>query len=449
MVASFRLLEQLYADDGARRIWSEEATIAAWLRVEGELALAQAAEGVIAPSDAEEIASACRGGIADPAALWDDARNVGYPILGLVRAVVAVLPEGPDGRVHYGATTQDIMDTGLALQLQESAAHLVGVTTEIGELLSDLVAEHEGTLMAARTHGQQAVPTTFGAKLAVYLVQFADVRRRFLRSARAAARVSLFGAGGTNAAMGPRSAAVRRRLAAALGLADAEVPWHVGRDRLVDLAQACGVAAAVCVRFAREFVDLSRSEIGEVAERTGHHRGASSTMPQKANPITAESITGFGIVAQSECAGLVRTIEAQNERSTGEWQAEWVLLPSLIEHTSSALALVRDLVGSLSVDRAAMSRNLEVDGGLLMSEAAMMRLASSLGRERAHDLVYEAARRTRADGITFGDALDTALAVEGIAHGAVSVRPGDYLGETRAVCRSAIAHWQHGTKGES
>jgi 3-carboxy-cis,cis-muconate cycloisomerase len=449
MVESFRLLEKLYADDGARRIWSEEATVDAWLRVEGELALAQAAEGVITIAEAEAIADVCRRGLADRSRLWADARNVGYPILGLVRAISAELPPGPDGRVHYGATTQDIMDTALALQAGSSTRYLAGLVTEIGDLLAGMVAEHAGTIMAARTHGQQAVPTTFGAKLAVYLHQLADARERLLRTGGAAARVSLFGAGGTNAAMGPQGAAVRRRLAEALGLDGADVPWHVGRDRLVDVAHACGVAAAVCVRLAREVVELSRSEVGEVAERAGHHRGASSTMPQKANPITAESIIGFGVAAEAECGGLLRTIEAQHERSAGEWQAEWLLLPQLVEHTASALALVRELVETMTVDRAAMSRNLDVDGGLLMSEAAMMQLAPELGRERAHDAVYAAAQRIRETGSSFGAALAAVLERSDDPGMTASVRPADYLGEARSVCRAAIDHWLDSRKEES
>lgn len=447
MAESFRLLEKLYADDGARGIWSEEATVDAWLRVEGELALAQAAVGIITDADAQAIADVCRRGLPDQRALWEDARNVGYPILGLVRAIAAELPPGPDGRVHYGATTQDIMDTALALQVGASIRHLAGIITQIGDLLAVRVTEHADTVMAARTHGQQAVPTTFGAKLAVYLNQFADARERLVLSGQAAARVSLFGAGGTNAAMGPRGAAVRLRLADALDLEHTAVPWHVGRDRLVDVAHACGTAAAVCVRLAREVVDLSRSEIGEVAERAGHHRGASSTMPQKVNPITAESIVGFGITAQAESAGLTRTIEAQHERSAGEWQAEWVLLPQLVEHTASALVLVRELVATMTVDRDAMVRNLGVDGGLLMSEAAMMQLAPTLGRERAHDTVYAAAQRTRETGSTFGAALTAVLEHDrGVT---ASVRPDEYLGEAGTVCRAAVDNWMASRKEDA
>ena len=439
MAESFRLLEKLYADEEARGIWSEDATVEAWLRVEGELALAQAAEGIITDADAAAIAGVCRQGLPDRIRLWNDARNVGYPILGLVRGIAAQLPPGPAGRVHYGATTQDIMDTTLALQCAASARHLTRLITGIGDLLAVRIAEHADTVMAGRTHGQQAVPTTFGAKLAVYLHQFTDARERMERAGRAVARVSIFGAGGTNAAMGRRGAAVRRRLADALGLEHTDVPWHVGRDRLVDLAHACGIAAAVSVRFAREVVALSRSEIGEVAERAGHHRGASSTMPQKVNPITAESVIGLGIAAEVESAGLLRTIEAQHERSAGEWQAEWVLLPQVVEHTASALALIRELVETLTVDIDAMSRNLDVDGGLLMSEAAMMQLAPALGRERAHDTVYAAAQRTRETGSSFAAALTAVLErTDGVT---ATVRPDEYLGEASAICRAAVDRW--------
>ena len=153
----------------------------------------------------------CRQGLPDRIRLWNDARNVGYPILGLVRGIAAQLPPGPAGRVHYGATTQDIMDTTLALQCAASARHLTRLITGIGDLLAVRIAEHADTVMAGRTHGQQAVPTTFGAKLAVYLHQFTDARERMERAGRAVARVSIFGAGGTNAAMG-RPKALRSRM---------------------------------------------------------------------------------------------------------------------------------------------------------------------------------------------------------------------------------------------
>jgi 3-carboxy-cis,cis-muconate cycloisomerase len=446
MSGPFRLLEQLYADPVSRAIWSADGTLQAWLRTEAALARAQARAGLLNKADAEAIAAACDPAGIEAEQVWEAARNVGYPILGLVRAVADRLPEGPDGRVHYGATTQDIMDTGLALQLVASCDHLASLVAAAGDAVAVHVSRHEATVMAARTHAQQAVPTTFGAKLATYLSQLTDCLARLCAARELVAVVSLHGAGGTNAAMAPHGGQVRRLLASELGLQDPEVPWHVTRHRVVDFALACSVTAAVCVRFAREVVDLARNEIGEVQERAGHHRGASSTMPQKANPITAEAIIGFGIAAEAEGAGLIRTIEAGHERSAGEWQAEWVLLPQVVEHTASALALLRDLVSTLGVDAQAMRRNLEVDGGLLMSEAVMFRLAPEVGRERAHDVVYEAAHGSRRSGRPFLAELTAALDREGRTDVLDEpVTPESYLGEARQICRAATTRWAEAT----
>jgi 3-carboxy-cis,cis-muconate cycloisomerase len=378
----------------------------------------------------------------DSEALWEAGRVVGYPILGLVRQVAAVLPPGPDGRVHFGATTQDIMDTALSLQLAAACDRLGELAADVADALAVLVRDHRGTVMAARTHGQQAVPTTFGAKVAVYLDQFTDRVERLRACRRDVAVVSLFGAGGTNAAMGPQGRAVRAGLAQGLGLATTDVPWHAARQRVVDFGLLCSTLAAICVRLAREVVDLSRNEIAEVGERGGHLRGASSTMPQKTNPVSSESVVGFGLAAQVEGAGLLRALESEHERSSGEWQLEWLLVPQVAEHTAAALALTGDLVRTLVVRPERMARNLEVDGALLMSEALMMRLAPGLGRERAHDLVYRAAVEARSDGADLTGAARRLLAAEGLEGLADAVvTPADYLGETDRVCDAALTRW--------
>jgi 3-carboxy-cis,cis-muconate cycloisomerase len=438
----FDLLDVLYGDAPAKAIWSAESTVSRWLEVEAGLARAQARSGLIQQSDAAAISSACRLESIDMGALWDSARTVGYPILGLVRQIAALLPEGPDGRVHYGATTQDIMDSGLALQLTSSCDHLIALTISLGDALAEVASNHRSTTMAARTHGQQAVPTTFGAKMAVYLTQAATILRRQRMVRDQVAVVSLHGAGGTNAAMGPNSSVVRAELAKELALADSLVPWHGDRTRIAEFGAACAMAAAVCARLAREVVDLSRIEIAEVLESGGHHRGASSTMPQKANPIFAESIMGFSIAAQAEGAALTRVIESEHERSSGEWQAEWVLLPQVVAHTAAALSLSGQLVATMHVDSAAMLRNMQLDGGLLMSEAVMIRAAMTLGRERAHDLVYDAVIESRANG---GDLQDVLAANLSTLHLdpklARPIDPQDYTGEAESQCGAAVNAW--------
>ncbi|MFG6198974.1 adenylosuccinate lyase family protein [Nonomuraea sp. JJY05] len=442
MRQTFKLLPELFGDGAMAEIFSAERTVLAWLRTEAALARAQAEEGVISEADARAIEAACVPANIDLQRLWAEAVNVGYPILPLVRMIAAALPEGPNGRVHYGATTQDIMDTGLALQMGEALDHLRALLGSFGGALARLVAGHAGTVIAARTHAQQAVPTTFGAKMAVLLAEVARQRDRVGDAARAVRVVSLFGAGGTSAAMGERSSRVRERVAGALALATTEVPWHVARDGVAEFGVTCASLAATAARFAREVVDLSRTEVGEVREAGGHHRGASSTMPQKANPIGCEAVIGMSGTAGALSSGLFRAMEAGHERAAGEWQVEWYVVPLLAELAAGALATAAEVAAGLRVYPEAMRANLDAEGGLIMAEAYMMRLAPALGRERAHDLVYKAAYEARERGRALADALRDVAGPDDLASlGALPIPPESYIGDAEAICAAALDAW--------
>jgi 3-carboxy-cis,cis-muconate cycloisomerase len=444
----FSLLTELAGDPVQAEIFDARSSIEGWLAAERALARAQADLGVITDADATAIAGAARLATIDTEALWTSARNVGYPILGLVRQIAAALPPGPDGRVHYGATTQDIMDTGLALQLSRSITALDEGLARLGDALSARVHEHRATVMAARTHAQQAVPTTFGATLATLLAQLTRHRSRLAQAHPRVAVVSLFGAGGTAAALGPRSAQLRSAMAALLGLHDTAVSWHVERDGVAEFGWLCATVTAACARLARNVVDLSRTEVGEVFEPYASHRGASSTMPQKVNPITSEIVIGLSGTAGALTSSLLRMQEAGHERAAGEWQIEWEVIPRLAALAGAALSGATTLAEGLRVDPARMRANMALDGGLIMAEAQMIQLAATTGREQAHDLVHEAAVRARAGGRSLQDAL-TAVAAE---HGAAAALPDplvsadDYLGEAGQVCTAAIEGWR-GSRG--
>jgi 3-carboxy-cis,cis-muconate cycloisomerase len=352
------------------------------------------------------------------------------------------LPEDQAAFVHYGATTQDIMDSGLVLQVVDALRRIDQQVQEVGDGLARLVDAHRDTAMAARTHVMQAVPTTFGAKLAVFLDAFARQRDRLRTATEGVRVVSLFGAGGTSAALGRHAVAVREALADELDLADCGVPWHVSRDRLLEAGQAAAAIAATCTRLGREVTDLSRLEIGEVAEADGMYRGASSTMPQKANPISSELAVGFGTWATTVSAGLHRAMEAGHERSAGEWQLEWAAMPATLVATAGALAASRDIVSGLRVFPDRMSANLETDGGRLMAEAYMMALAPHLGRGPAHDLVYAAVRHSRENDVPLRHAVRDVVTPE-VWRDVEPVLPwpDGYLGNASAICGQALALW--------
>jgi 3-carboxy-cis,cis-muconate cycloisomerase len=438
----FEMLVGLYGDEPTGRLLSAEATIDSWLRVEAALATAQGELGVLAKEDSAAIVAAATLANIDAELLWEQARNVGYPILSLVRQIDEALPAARRGHVHYGATTQDIMDSGLAVQLDAAARRLGELLGDFGDALAELAERHVDTLIAGRTHALHAVPTTFGAKIAGYLGELARHRDRLDAARSRVAVVSLFGAGGTSAAYGERAAALRARVAELLGLAGADVPWHVARDNIAEFGLVCALLTASCARFAREVVDLSRTEIAEVAEVAGHHRGASSTMPQKINPIGSEAIIGLSATTGALSSALFRIMEAGHERAAGEWQAEWQVLPQLISLSAAALSTAAATALGLQVFPEAMRANLDLDGGLIMAEAYMMRLAPHLGRERAHDVVYRAVQDCRRIGEPLHATLARALPEHLAAGVDTDLAPEDYVGHPHDTVRAALALWR-------
>lgn len=438
--AVFSMLHRAFGDAEMEDIFSESATVEGWLRAEAALARAQANVGELAPERAEAIAAVCRPESVDLAALWAETANVGYPILPLVRQLTERLPEAERGSLHYGATTQDIMDTGLSLQLVQALERLQALTAELGDALAVLVEVHAETVMAGRTHGQQAVPTTFGAKLATYLRQCLRLRADLAALPAACCLVSLHGAAGTSAGLGPRAHEIRADMARQLGLDVPAGPWHVTRDGLARFAATCAGAAAVCARLAREIIDLSRTEIGEVSESAGHHRGASSTMPQKANPIDSEAILGLAASAVAAAGTMYRAMEAGHERSAGEWQVEWHALPQVAAASASCLAIAARVIRGLTVDPERMAANLDLEQGRTLAEAYMFQLAPELGRERAHDVVYEAALASKVGRIELHQSLEeVAAGAARIAH----ISPADYTGLARDEALGAVAAWRH------
>ncbi|HUZ39454.1 MAG TPA: adenylosuccinate lyase family protein [Streptosporangiaceae bacterium] len=418
-----------------------DGTFAAWIAVELALAESQAELGLLDDAVIEEIRQLRDQRPADLEKFRQSAMNVGYPIVGLVELLNEDLPPSARGYLHLGATTQDIMDSAAALQVRDAGRILCEQLTGYGDLLADLTQRHAATPMAGRTHAHHAVPTTFGLKCAVYLGEATRNLERMRAAIDRAAIVSLFGAAGTSAALGPHAAELRVCVAARLGLGTADLPWHVSRDRFAEVAFSCALTCASLARLAREVIDLSRTEIGEVSESDGWHRGASSTMPQKRNPVSCEAVLGMALAAQGSAALMMRAMEAGHERAAGEWQLEWKALPETLRGTSSALVLAIGLLHGLAVHPDTMLRNLSLDHGLVMAEAYMLGLARTVGREAAHDLLYRAARVAREEDVALPEAL---LQIEPAAASTFPQWPVEvtsYLGEARPACQAAVAAW--------
>jgi 3-carboxy-cis,cis-muconate cycloisomerase len=439
----FSPLVDVFGDETVIRLFSEESLVTAWLEVERALADAQAELGVIPAEAAREIAAAAVPEHVDLASLREQTLVVGYPILPLLDQIVEQSPTA--GRyLHRGATTQDVMDTGLALVGGRALEHIESNVRRLGDTLATLAEEHRLTVMPGRTHAQPAVPITFGGKIAVWLSELARHVER-LRSARARlAIVQLFGAAGTAAALGPRSRDVRHAVAERLGLGVVDVPWHTARDGVAEAGFALAALAGLCARLAREVVELSRPEIGELREEGGHQRGASSTMPQKANPIGSEAVIGMSVLAAHHAGALLAALQGTHERSAGEWQVEWDAVPAVFAAAGGAVAGAARVVEGLRVFPERMRANLELDGGTIMAEAAMMAVGEVLGRAEAHAAVYEASALARSENVSLAEAMRTTLAHDVLA--ALPpldevLAPDAYLGETDAIVTAACESW--------
>ena len=438
-----------FGDAAMAEVLSLDARMRAYIEVEVALAGAQADLGVIPANAADAIALAGRELSIDTARLGAGTRLVGYPILPLLDQLRESGGSDVAAYAHWGATTQDIMDSGLALQMRRGLDRIEALLIELGDGLARLAEGEQATVIAGRTHAQPAVPTTFGAKVAVWLSECARHLGRVRRARTAAATISLFGAGGTSAALGPRSRETRHAVAERLGLAATDVPFHVARDGLVDVGIALAGLAAIGGRIGREVIELSRPEIGEVSEASGHHRGASSTMPQKANPISSEILVAFQALAATQLPALLATTQGTHERSAGEWQIEWDVVPLLFGYGAASVATAARLIDGLQLDRDRMAANLTLGGGTIMAEAAMIALAPIVGRARAHDIVYAACRDVGTTHPTLEAALRAALdedVVDRLPLAAV-LDPRRYLGEAEAVVDAAIDAWRTAVAG--
>lgn len=440
--SSFNLLNWTFSDGEIDEVFSFASTFRRWVDIEIALANAQATLGLLDPQVAKSIGALKSMDLNDAEEFRTAAVNVGYPIIELVAVMTAALPEPHRGSIHLGATTQDIMDSALSLQIMEVGAILTRRLVSLGDVLASLVARHAGTVMAGRTHAQNAVPTTFGAKCAVYLSEFTRHLERIDHAASEASCLSLFGACGTSSAFAGDVNVLRHRVAEDLGLRKVDIPWHASRDRLSNLALTCAMACASLARLAREVVDLSRTEIAELSESEAWHRGASSTMPQKRNPITSEGVLGLALDGIGNASMMLRAAEVGHERAAGEWQLEWKVLPEALRSTATALLYAEQLLSNLTVHVDAMTSNLEEDHGLILSEAYMVVLAKSLGRERAHHLVYTAAMTSRKEKIPLHDSL---LKLD------INIRdhfeswplvPSDSIGNALWICDRARVEWE-------
>src|SRR5262245_39482187 len=398
------VLGDLYGSEELRRTFDSRALLQAWLDVERALAQAEADVGVVPEAAAARIAAEADAELYDVGVLRAGIAETQHPLVPLIRELAERCGEH-GGYVHWGATTQDVIDTGLVLQIR---AALGPIRRDLGRAVvaaAALARAYDQAPMAGRTHGQHAVPITFGLKAATWTDQLSHCAARLRAAEDVALTAQLGGAAGTLAALGEHGAAVRAAFCRRLDLAEADVPWHANRDRLRDLGHALNEIAAAGERIATEIVLLQSTEVGEVSEPSGDGHVGSSTMPQKRNPMTSEYIVATARLIRGATGVLVDSAAHAHERDMGAWATEWMAVPQALILTGGLLAKLAAVLEGLEVDPERMLENLELTGGRVMAEAAMMALAATIGHERAHGHVAAAARRAGEEGTEFAAAL--------------------------------------------
>ena len=385
------IYKDVFGTPEMRSIFSDETAVAYAVKVEVALARVQGRLGIIPAEAAGEIEQRADGAAIDLAELKRETELVGYPIVGLVHQLARQC--GDAGRyLHWGATTQDIMDTATVLQVREAIGTIATDLARLDEAIAALARKHRLTVMAGRTHLQHALPITFGHKAAVWLSMVRRDRERLRQLWRRVLVVQFSGAAGSLASLGARGLEVQEALAAELGLAVPLITWHSARDSFAELASFLALTTACLAKIATDVMLLMQTEVAEAFEPFAPGRGSSSTMPQKRNPISCELILAAAKSVRQNAGLMLEAVVVDHERATGPWHAEWIALPQSFIATAGALRQAIDMMSGLVVDTNRMRRNLDLTGGLIVAEAVMMALAEHIGRGTAHDIVYSACR---------------------------------------------------------
>lgn len=396
-----RLLDPLFRWPAVDDLFDDRSRVQSLLDFEAALARAEARTGVIPAQAAEAIASKCRAELFDLDAVaraTGVAGTLAIPVVDRLAALVTRDDPGAAAYVHWGATSQDAIDTGLVLQLRRSLDVISGELRRLADALAMLADRHRETLLAGRTLLQHAVPTTFGLKAAGWLDAVTRHRQRLVDVKGRCLAVQLGGAVGNLAGLGSEGPQVAEALAADLRLALPDVSWHAHRDRVAEVATWVGLCTGTLGKIARDLALLAQTEIDEAHEPAGEGRGASSTMPQKRNPVAATVVSAAAVRVPGMVATVLAAMVQENERAAGGWHAEWETLPELVCVFAGALHHLADAAAGLEVDAERMRANLDASNGLVFAEAARMALAPRLGRVEAARSVAAACGRARAEG---------------------------------------------------
>jgi 3-carboxy-cis,cis-muconate cycloisomerase len=394
------LLAPMLSSAAMRAICDDAATLQNMLDFEAALARAEAVVGVIPADAAAPITKACRAESFDLAGLADAATRSGNLAIPLVKALTANVAKADaeaSRYVHWGATSQDVIDTGAMLALRAGIDALLADLDRAIAGFAKLAHQHRHTPVVARTWLQHALPMPFGLKLAEYAAALHRSKLRLRRLRSEGLALQFGGAAGTLAALGDNGLKVAEGLAKELGLPLPDAPWHTHRDRIAEAASVFAIVTGTCGKIARDISLMMQTDVGEAFEPSGEGRGGSSTMPHKRNPVAAASALAAATMAPNLAATIFAAQVQDHERSAGPWHAEWPTLPTLMLVTSGGLAAIVDIAEGLEVDTARMRANLDATHGLIMAEAVTFALAEKIGKSDAHHLIEAASKKAVKD----------------------------------------------------
>lgn len=424
----------LFCDDEVARIFDDDAYLRAMLEVEGALARVEARLGIIPSSAGEQISKIAKSVSMDPGQIGRETRRDGVPVIALVKALREAVGADTAPYVHWGATTQDIIDTATVLQVRSAIQIIDRNLVALMYRLAGLADRQRATVMAGRTHGQQALPISFGLKVAGWLAPLLRHRKRLDTQRSRILQLQFGGAAGTLAALGENGLVVMQELAKELDLALPIMPWHSQRDGFAEFAGWLSMLTASHAKMAQDIILLAQNEIGEVAETDDRDHGGSSAMPQKRNPVVSELIIAAARTNASLLSAVHNAMIQEHERATHGWQVEWLTLTQMILLTSGALKNSLFLANNLKVNHEKMRQNLEASNYLLLAEASVQALSAEVPRTRAYALVKEACQLAAFERRSLIDVVKQQyckVAPKNKIDWQALARPENYLGQTQ------------------
>ena len=415
------MFDRLFTTPRIDPLVSDEALVAGMLRFESALAAVQAELGLIPPGAATVIDECCSESF-DVEGLCRSAERDGNPAIPLVKALgkrVAAMDVDAAKYVHLGATSQDVIDTGLMLCTKKALDVLVADLVGLEEGLIGLIECHRRTFMAGRTLLQHARPISFGLKVAGWLDGIVRCRKMLEHGAAQSLAVQFGGAVGSLAASGPKGLEILDGLARKLDLTTPELPWHTQRDRVGRLGMDLALLGTALAKMAQDVVLLMQTEVAEVAEELGAGAGGSSTLPHKQNPIAPTKILANAKRIPSLVSALLISLVHEHERSVGGWHAEWVTFPEIVRAVGGSVAHALDLVSGLKIHAERMQANMELTNGLIFAENVSIEFAESLGKSTAHEVLTRASQKSRQTGQHLQTVLEGDLTLKKL------LKPGD------------------------